>query len=152
MDQTTTKKFCRSRTDRIIAGVCGGLGEYLGIDPLIVRIIFVLATIFHGFGLIVYLILAIFIPLAPGPQLETKQEEKIEAFFTGTKEKVETVAKEIKEDKSWLNNRRNLFGGILLIIGVIALLNQIFPYHWFSWEYFWPAAIILAALLILFKK
>jgi len=53
------KRLYRSRSNRWIAGVCGGLGEYLNIDPIIVRI---LAIIIPGFGWIAYLICALLIP------------------------------------------------------------------------------------------
>ena len=46
----------RSRTQRWVAGVAGGLGEYFGIDPLIVRLVFAALTIFHGLGIALYLI------------------------------------------------------------------------------------------------
>lgn len=52
------KKLTRSRKERMIAGVCGGLAEYLGWDPTLVRIVYALATIFTAFaGIIIYLIL-----------------------------------------------------------------------------------------------
>lgn len=44
------KKLTRSRKERMIAGVCGGLAEYLGWDPTLVRIVYVLATIFTAFA------------------------------------------------------------------------------------------------------
>ena len=57
------KKLTRSRKERMIAGVCGGLAEYLGWDPTLVRIVYVLATIFTAFaGVIIYLILWIIMP------------------------------------------------------------------------------------------
>ena len=56
------KRLYRSTTDRQIAGVCGGLAEYFGIDPTIVRILFVLATLAGGPGLIAYIVLALVIP------------------------------------------------------------------------------------------
>ena len=53
----------RSRTNRMIAGVCGGLGEYLNIDPTVVRIIFVLLTLPGGVpGPLVYLVLWFVMP------------------------------------------------------------------------------------------
>ena len=57
------KTLTRSKSNRMIAGVCAGLGDYLGIDPTIVRLLFVLAF-FTGFGgiAIVYLIMAIVVP------------------------------------------------------------------------------------------
>lgn len=61
-----TKRLYRSRTDRQLAGVCGGLGEYFGVDPTIVRLIFVVLSLAGGPGLLLYIILALVIPEAPG--------------------------------------------------------------------------------------
>lgn len=56
------KKLYRSEKNKVLAGVLGGLGEYLGIDPTVLRLIYLLLTVFTGFfpGIIAY-ILAIFI-------------------------------------------------------------------------------------------
>ena len=51
------KKLYRSETDRKLAGVCGGLGEYFDIDPVIFRIIFVTLFFVGGFGFLLYLIM-----------------------------------------------------------------------------------------------
>jgi phage shock protein C len=60
---TNYKQLTRSTSDRMLAGVCAGLGEYLGIDPTIVRLLTVLAF-FTGFGgiVLVYIIMAIVVP------------------------------------------------------------------------------------------
>ena len=56
---TDYKQLTRSNTDRMIAGVCAGLGEYLNIDPTVVRLLFVLGFFLTGPGiLIAYLIMA----------------------------------------------------------------------------------------------
>ncbi len=57
------KRLYRSRTDRKICGVCGGLANYFGIDSTIVRVIAVLSVIFSGIGILVYIIMTIIIPL-----------------------------------------------------------------------------------------
>lgn len=58
-----TRRLARSRSNRVIAGVCGGLGEYLGIDPTIIRIIFVLLALPGGApGVLPYLILWVVMP------------------------------------------------------------------------------------------
>ena len=60
------KKLYRSRKNRIIAGVCAGIGEYLEIDPTVIRLIWVLLTILSmGGGLIAYLLAWIIIPEEP---------------------------------------------------------------------------------------
>ncbi len=57
------KKLYRSKTDRMIAGVCGGLAKYFNVDPSIVRVVFVLLLLPGGFpGLIPYLVLWVIIP------------------------------------------------------------------------------------------
>lgn len=57
-----TKKLRRSRTNRSIAGVCGGLANYLGLDPTVLRIAMVFLTFFAGMSLWVYIILWLLIP------------------------------------------------------------------------------------------
>ena len=56
------KKLTRSNSNIVLSGVAGGLGEYLDIDPTLVRLFFVFLTIFGGHGLLVYLILWLLMP------------------------------------------------------------------------------------------
>ncbi len=58
-------KLRRSRDDRWVAGVCGGIAEYFGLSATIVRIICALLMMLYGSGLMIYIILAIFIPKEP---------------------------------------------------------------------------------------
>ena len=60
-----SKELYRSRTNRKIAGVCGGLGEYMNLDPTIIRLIWVLLILCAGTGLLAYLIAALIIPENP---------------------------------------------------------------------------------------
>ena len=55
-------KRLRKNQNRMIFGVCGALGEYFNVDPTILRIAFAVASVAYGTGILVYLILAIFIP------------------------------------------------------------------------------------------
>ncbi|MEX1277360.1 MAG: PspC domain-containing protein, partial [Bacteroidota bacterium] len=56
------KRLYRSRTDSVIAGVAGGIGEYLDVDPVLIRIAFVVATFAGGFGIIMYIIAWVIMP------------------------------------------------------------------------------------------
>lgn len=78
------KKLYRSRQNRMVAGVCAGLAEYLNIDPTLVRLLFAIGTVF-GFGslILVYIVLMIVIPEEPfggsvvvQPAPETPEEEE----------------------------------------------------------------------------
>ena len=59
------KKLYRSRYDKKLAGVCGGLAQYLNMDPTVVRLVWFLITLFAGAGLLAYIICALVIPEEP---------------------------------------------------------------------------------------
>lgn len=56
------KKLHKSATDKKLCGVCGGLAEYLNVDPTIIRLIWALAVVFAGTGLLAYLVAALVMP------------------------------------------------------------------------------------------
>jgi phage shock protein C len=94
----------RSREDRVLFGVAGGLGRYLGVDPVIVRIAFVLLAIFGGSGLLLYLIGLIAIP----------EERPGEAVAAGT-------------PAGAGGNAVVVIGVALVVLGTFALLRQVIP-------------------------
>ena len=73
------KRLIRSRDDRMLFGVCAGLGHYLNIDPIIVRLLVVLLTLWNGIGVLAYVVLAIIMPQEPAvaPKVNAFDEEEI---------------------------------------------------------------------------
>ena len=59
------KKLYRSATDRKIAGVCAGVAEYLNIDPTVIRVIWLIASLFGALGIVAYIACALIIPEKP---------------------------------------------------------------------------------------
>jgi phage shock protein PspC (stress-responsive transcriptional regulator) len=59
------RRLYRSRTDRQLAGVAGGIARYLDVDPTVVRILWILSIFFGGFGILLYIIMAFIVPLEP---------------------------------------------------------------------------------------
>lgn len=59
------KRLYRSRTDKVIAGVCGGLGDYFGIDPVILRVLWAVLVFVFGTGILAYLIAWLVMPAPP---------------------------------------------------------------------------------------
>jgi phage shock protein C len=59
------RKLYRSRKERMIAGVCGGIGLYFGIDPTLVRLLFIVAALMGGPGILAYLIMLVVVPEEP---------------------------------------------------------------------------------------
>lgn len=99
MVKRKSKKLYRSRTDRIIAGVCGGLGEYFNTNSNIVRLIFILLVFFQGLGVILYVVLLILVPLKPGGEISVNREKKVEEMVKGIKKKASSLVDEFKKEK-----------------------------------------------------
>jgi len=74
------KRLFRSKKDRMLGGVCGGLGEHLDVDPTVIRLIWAVVTVLSmGTGLIVYLLAWVIIPEedTPGDSLPSSESGKI---------------------------------------------------------------------------
>ena len=68
-----TKKLYRSQTDRWLLGVCGGLGEYFNVDPVLFRLLFIIFGLVFGGGILLYLIFWIVMPMKP-PEIVKSEE------------------------------------------------------------------------------
>lgn len=148
MDQPTAvppKRLYRSRTDRIIGGVCGGIAQYFNVDPTLVRLIAVVIGLAGGFGVLAYIIGWIVIP----EEGKTDQpfEKRAETFGQEVKVAAEKVAADFKGRPE--PQRRNIFAWILIIVGVLILVNQLVPWHWFRWDIFWAVAIIAVGVALI---
>ena len=86
----TTGQLVRSTNDRVIAGVCGGLAAYLNMDATLIRILWVLAVVAGGTGVLVYIVLWIVLPegtsVAPSPSAVQIAEERYARGEIGAEE------------------------------------------------------------------
>jgi phage shock protein PspC (stress-responsive transcriptional regulator) len=139
------RRLYRSRKDKMIAGVCSGLGEYFDIDPTLVRIIFVVSLFLGGSGILAYIILWIVVPEEPRiaqPSDTSPQSEKPDE----NAEKKDAAYQEAYEDHK--HKRKNFFGALLIIIGVLFLADNFLPR--FDFGDYWPLILIaIGAALIL---
>ncbi len=131
-----SKKLYRSDTDSVIFGVCGGLGRYFDIDPVIFRILFVALALGGGLGVFVYIVLAIVLPKRP-------DEEKFDLD-----ERVNDLSSEFGTMVE-SGKRRNLLGWSIIAVGIFLLLNTIVPWTIFSWGVFWALVIIVLGVVVL---
>ena len=138
-------RLYRSRRNRIIGGVAAGLGDYMNLDPVIIRVILVLITIFNGLGILLYIILWIIVP-----------EEPIEVFTSGTKgeqqtdttNSAKTKEQEILEELNKKSGHGRLVIGIILItLGLLFLSGKFFPL--FHFEDLFPLAFIIIGIVLL---
>ncbi len=135
--EAQARQLNKSRTDRVIDGVCGGIAEYFGVDPTLVRVGAVLLALAGGIGILVYIVAMIVMPLGPHAQSAGDLGEKTPK-----------------------NNSAGLVGGVVLVgLGLVFFLRNIgvFAWHSFFWffsGFLFPLMLILVGvvLLILGKK
>jgi len=131
-----TKRLTRSATDKKIAGICGGLGEYFNVDPVIFRIIFCFLALCGGGGLLLYLIMLLVIP------------EKQNAFQDFSKQTEETTYEDMSDTKKKGRSDTVLIvlGAIFIIFGAMIFLFRVLPCY--SYRFFFPAVLVVGGILL----
>lgn len=155
------KRLYRSRSNNIIGGVCGGLAEYLDIDPTIVRLAWMLSAFAGGLGLLAYIAAWLIIP----PHPEYRRDDD---WHWANRVRQDGEPKEVSSDVDptgdeligppapGTNLTRNraerdhgpkTLGLILVLLGGFLLLRNLLP--WWGWGRFWPLALVLLGAWII---
>ncbi len=128
-------KLKRSKSNRVLAGVCGGIGEYFNMDPVIVRVIWLVLTFAPGApGLLAYIICTLIIPEDDGVIYEDNNQRHQSH-----------------------SNLPIIIGVALIVIGALKLLDIMFPkfYHMlrmFNVLKYWPVLLIIGGIYIIVKQ
>lgn len=127
------RRLYRNQTNKVIAGVCSGLGEYLNVDTTVVRLVWILLTLLGGAGVIAYIFAYFIIPAKPNEFGESTPPQMHD--FTGAR----------------------IFGILFIGAGVVILLDnlEILSFHrWWhmSWEFVFPGLLILAGIYFITKQ
>ena len=146
-----TNRLYRSKTSRVIGGVCGGLAEYFDVDPIIIRLLFLIIAFAGGGGILVYIILWIAIPekpfmpfnadfgtpadATPGENAENTQANPGAPYVPAS-------------TKPFQPGRGGLIGGLILItLGCIFLADRFIPN--INFHDLWPLIlVVIGAVLI----
>jgi phage shock protein C len=150
-----TTRITKSKTDRVIDGVCGGLAEYFGIDSLLVRLVFVALIFINGVGIILYIVLMIIMPKAQNLEQSPKEtiQENIREMGERVKEAGEGLGSAFAKNEEKKHSHRSSWLGILLIlIGIIFLLKNLNLIRWLNYDLIWPIIIILVGAWLLIKR
>ncbi len=127
------KKLYRSREQKMLAGVCGGIAEYFNIDVTIIRLIWAVIAL-SGTGVLIYIIAAIVIPERPyGEQQD--YVSYVDVSEPGDKGKLISI-----------------LGIVLIIVGIVALIGGLFPVLWRTLRHgFWPSIIIIIGVALIYS-
>jgi phage shock protein PspC (stress-responsive transcriptional regulator) len=151
----------RSITNKVIAGVCGGIAEYLQIDATLVRVFFVIATFMTaGLGVLGYIVLMLMMPLPgkPAPFVSrnaaTAPTAATDPGATTADTSATTVTPPIVrvEDPMTAERRRATFGYFLVALGVVFLLANVGAFRSVRWDLVWPFVFIGAGVLLLAQR
>ena len=143
------RRIYRSRKESMIAGVCGGLGEYFDIDPVIMRLIFVLLIFAGGAGLIGYIIAWIIIPLAPSSEASQTGTAGGGAAAPAAEPALGLRPGQEAQPEDKQESRAMMAGLILVTLGVLFLFGNLF--HWFRFWELWPVILIVIGAIIILK-
>ncbi len=129
------KRIYRSRKERMIGGVAGGIAEYFDVDPVIVRFAFIALTLFNGIGLILYIVGMVIIP----------EQVLNPDMFSENAAPASVAAEPVMENR---RSRFSIFLGVALIIaGILFGLENFIPY--FDIEDAFPVLLILLGIWII---
>ncbi len=144
------KKLYRSRDNKVISGVCGGIAEYFDVDATLIRLLWAVTVLLGGTGIIAYILCIIIIPEAP----LKKVEEEVVALDDDDEVIVESGGEETAVNKSESKNGGYIVGLMFIAIGLMFIARRIF--WWFNidfaWGLFWPALLVLFGIYLIFKK
>jgi phage shock protein C len=139
------KRLYKSRKDKVIDGVASGIADYLGIDPVIARLIFVALIFAGGSGFIIYIIGMFIIPREP-----VNSENNVVIIDENGKPIEEKPKMDISDDKS-----KMIIAVVLIIFGIALLLGSFTPWSIFSgffWKFVVGAALIAGGGFVIYKS
>ncbi len=151
MEYKTLKK---SKNDKVLAGVCGGIAHYFNLDPIVIRVLFLVFSLMAGTGIFLYVVLAIIIPTETTHYSEyhsydhhtyKEQKDPYQASYEKATHYSSTETSATGEEK----NKAPLFGIILVGIGIFVLIHQLIPD---LAEYLLPVALIVTGIGFIFYR
>ena len=160
------RRLRRNTNQAILGGVAAGLGDYIDVDPVMIRLLFVILCLAGGSGLIIYVVCWLIMPrddevdAGAAEATSSSQEPPADRFAEEVREAGERVAESVRgaSEKVVDNLRRSrqndvgkgrLVGGLILMtLGFLFLVNQLFSLHWLRFQYLWPLAIVVVGVML----
>lgn len=141
-----SRRLYRSKTDRMVSGVCGGLAQYFSVDVSLVRLMFLLLLVFGGGGFFIYIVLAIVVP-EEGSTAGTPQEV-MQANAQDFASRARELGQGFGTASPSASNRQGalLFGGVLIALGVLFLAQNFLR---INLSQYWPLILIVIGVALL---
>jgi len=141
------KPLTRNTDRAVLAGVAAGFGDYLDLDPVLVRLGFILLTLFGGMGVLLYIVSWIIMPA--GAAVAPADRMASDAARVGDR-----VVGDIRRSTRGPVQGRTIAGFVLIALGALFLLDQL-PWSWrpfwFHWHDLWPAVLVIVGLALVMR-
>jgi phage shock protein C len=139
------RRLYRCRENRRLAGVAAGVAEFFDLDPTLVRVLWFLSIFVGGLGVLLYVGLALIVPLEPLPA-DGGSEPQVDPAADRT---AGTAEDHRHRQGSRGSGRVTMFIGIVLILlGSLALIDAMLPGWAHSWRYLWPVFLVAVGGLL----
>jgi len=141
----------RSRTNRVISGVCGGIAEYLDIDATFVRVVMVILAFPFGIGVLIYFVLLFLMPNPGGETPFVRSAATDQTVAVDRANPVTPAAPRIVYPMV-VERRRNGIGLLLVAVGVVFLLGNMGAFRFVDWHYVWPLVLIALGVYLVAQR
>lgn len=140
----------RSRTNRVIGGVCGGLAEYLDVDATFVRVVMLILGIPFGIGVLIYFLLLFLMPNPGEPTPFVRPSAGDPAMTDPAVTATAPPARAV--DPAEVNRRRNGLGLLLVAVGIVFLLGNLGAFRFVDWRIIWPLVLIALGVFFITRR
>lgn len=139
----------RSRSDRVLGGVCAGLAHVFGTDPLLIRLVFIVMALAQGAGLLVYILLWILVP-EEGVENPPAGGQLVRSGLEGVREDVRQAADGFRAGAP--HRRTAWLGGLLVVAGAYFLAINAGWLSWWNWSITGPLILIAVGLILVIRR
>ena len=148
------RRLVRKTGNAVLGGVAAGFGEYLDVDPVLIRLMFILLCLAGGSGLLIYLVCWLIMPRddEPAGRAADSEPPAADRFVDEMKQAGERFAGEIRRQSEAPGRGRFLAGAALIGIGLLFLVDRFSSVWWLDFWRLWPLLLIGAGLAILLRS
>lgn len=142
------RRLTRNSRNAILGGVAAGLGDYLDMDPVLIRLIFIILCLAGGSGLVIYIVAWLVMPRDDQEAATDGMSPPADQFANEVKEAGERVVANIRRTTGDAGRGRVIGGLILMILGFLFLMNQFYDLGWLRFRYLWPLVLVGAGVML----
>jgi phage shock protein PspC (stress-responsive transcriptional regulator) len=143
------RRLYRDELNKMVGGVCEGIADYLDIDPTIVRVLFLVALIAKGSGVLLYIILWIVLPKKVD---YTFKQPEVDYTVPPVQPEAESASPFTYQPVKRKSNFSLIAGLLFIVLGAVLLLDEYNILPDFDFEHLWPITIVVVGLALIFTS